>query len=391
MMNDYNALHNLDIRSVELLKIIQKNGPITKSKLENMTKLKKSTLNRELEFLCESMIVSEILSEESTGGRKPSLFEVNDTKYYLIGVDISRTYIQIMITNLKMVILEETTIFGDFSAKEQENIIIENIKELLLKASISVSKVIGIGMGVVVQIHEKEEFNKNNQLKKAIEKSLGLPVFVDNGANTALIGEYNFGIGKGKHSLLYVHCGVGLRSAVISNGNIVRTINNSEDAFGHMTVEIGGELCACGNYGCVESYTSISKITSKFINEVKKGKMTKQEKALEEVDYVDICNLADSGDDTAKSIIADAAMYFGTGLANFIKILAPQMIILSGPLIEHSKLFYDSSKSVASKKCYSTNSDSIEFCRGGFFENKSIALGAAYIAFNETLKNSLRK
>ncbi|GFZ30359.1 transcriptional regulator [Clostridium zeae] len=391
MIDNHKALHNLDARSIELLKIIQKNGPVTKSKLEDMTKLKKSTLNRELEFLCESMLVTEILAEESTGGRKPSLFEVNDTKYYLIGVDISRTYIQIMITNLKMDILDEATIFGDFSVKEQENIIMENIKQLLSKASISVSNVIGIGMGVVVQIHEKEEFNKNNELNKAIEKNLGLPVFIDNGANTALIGEYNFGIGKGKHGLLYVHCGVGLRSAVISNGNIVRTINNSEDAFGHMTVDIGGELCTCGNYGCVESYTSISKITWKFINEVKKGKMTKLDKALEEVDYIDICNLADSGDETAKSILADAAIYFGTGLANFIKILAPQMIILSGPLVEHSALFYESSKSAALRKCYIANSNSIEFCRGGFFENKSIAIGAAYLAFDEILKNSLRK
>ncbi|MBK1811983.1 ROK family protein [Clostridium sp. YIM B02505] len=390
-MSGYNALNNLDIRSVELLKIIQRNGPITKSKLEDVTKLKKSTLNRELEFLCESMLITEILAEESTGGRKPSLFEVNDNRHYVIGVDISRTYIQIIVTNLKMVILEEATIFGDYSAEEQEKIVIENIKNLLSKANISVSNVIGIGMGVVVQIHEKEEANKNNELKKAIAEDLGLPVFIDNGANTALIGEYNFGVGKGKHSLLYIHCGVGVRSAVISNVNIVRTINNSEDAFGHMTVEIGGELCTCGNYGCVESYTSISRITEKFINEVKKGKMTKLEKTIEEVDYIDICNLADIGDETAKNIIADAAIYFGTGLANFIKILAPQMIILSGPLVEHSKLFYESSKSVALKKCYSANSNSIEFCRGGFFENKSIAIGAAYLAFDETLKNSLRK
>ncbi|GKU23205.1 ROK family protein [Clostridium folliculivorans] len=391
MINAYNVLHNLDIRSIELLKIIQKNGPMTKSKLEDMTKLKKSTLNRELETLCESSIITEIIAEESTGGRKPSLFDMNDTMYYLIGVDISRTYIQIVITNLKMTILDEKTIYGWFSIKEQEEIITENIKELLEEGNIPLSNVIGIGMGVVVQIHEKEELNKNNELKKAIEKNLNLPVFIDNGANTALIAEANFGVGRGKDNLSYVHCGVGIRSAVISSGNIVRTINNSEDAFGHMTVEIGGELCSCGNYGCVEGYASILKITSKFINEVKKGKMTKLEKAIEEVDYIDICNLAENGDETAKAVIIDAAVYFGTGLANFIKILSPQMIILSGPLIEHSRLFYENTKIVALRKCYSTNSNYIEFYKGGFFENKSIAIGAAYLAFDETLKNNFRK
>lgn len=381
----------IDKRSNKLLALIQKYGPLTKIKLEYMTKLKKSTLNRGLEILHDSLLITEASAEESTGGRKASLFDVNDKLFYLIGIDISRTYIQLVLTNLKMVVLKEKTIYGEFSDSFQGEILVKLIKDLLAGTDVVITNVIGIGVGVVVPIHKTDYINDANNIKDLLQKELGLPVFFDNGANTALLAEYNFGVGRDKGSLAYVHCGVGIRTAVISKGSIIRTINNSEDAFGHMIVEVSGDLCSCGNYGCVESYASISKITSRFIAEVKKGKRTKLEKRIEEVSYIDVCELADKGDDLAKSIIEDAAVYFGIGLANFIKILAPEMVILSGPLIKHSPLFYEKSKEIALKKCSPSNTEFIQFYKGGFFEDKSIATGAAFLAFDELLKNNLRK
>jgi predicted NBD/HSP70 family sugar kinase len=171
----------------------------------------------------------------------------------------------------------------------------------------------------------------------------------------------------------------------------IRTINNCEDAFGHMIVQMDGELCTCGNYGCVESYSSITRIKNKFVSEAKKGKNTNLTKSVDDIEYIDVCNLAENNDDLAKGIIIDAATYFGTGLANYIKLLNPQIIILSGPLIKHSTLFYETSKKVALKKCRSVNTENIEFCRGGYFENKSIALGAAYLVLDEITKDNKRR
>jgi predicted NBD/HSP70 family sugar kinase len=391
MKSGFTIVNSLDKRSSKLLALIQKYGPLTKIKLEYMTKLKKSTLNRGLEILQDSLLIANTETEESTGGRKASLFDVNGKLFYLIGVDISRTYIQLVLTNLKMVVLKEKTIYGELSDSFQGEILIKLIKDLLVSADVEASNVIGIGLGVVLPIHKTDYINDANNIKALLQDELGLPVFFDNGANTALLAEYNFGIGRDKGSIAYVHCGVGIRTAVISKDSIIRTINNSEDAFGHMIVEVSGDLCSCGNYGCVESYASISKITSRFIAEVKKGKRTKLSKTLEEVSYIDVCELAENEDELAKSIIEDAAVYFGIGLANFIKILAPEMVILSGPLIKNSPFFYEKSKEVALKKCSPSNAEFIQFCRGGFFEDKSIATGAAFLAFDELLKNNLRK
>lgn len=386
MNTAFDKIRNLDKRSKELFRIIQKYGPITKNMLETITQMKKSTLNRTLEVLLEGSIINEAATGESTGGRKPSLFDINENIFYIVGVDISRTYIQIMIANLKMSVVEEKIIYGAFNLTKQEEIIVKNIYELLEKASIDITKVLGIGLGVVVYANKTEAADNAENLKKYLQDKFTLPVYLDNGANTALLAEYNFGAGKDKQNILYVHCGVGIRTAVISNGNVVRTINNEEDALGHMTVQLDGDLCSCGNYGCVESYASITKITSKFISEIKKGKKTKLEKPLDKVDYIDICNLAEEGDETAKYIIKDASVYLGAGLANIVRVLAPNLIILSGPLIKNSSIFYETSMKEAIKRCCNWNTEHIQFYRGGSFENKSIVMGAAYLVLDEVLK-----
>ena len=206
-------------------------------------------------------------------------------------------------------------------------------------------------------------------------KELNVPIVIDNGANTAVIGEYYFGIGKDKKNIAYVNCGVGIRTGIISSGVLIRTINNSEDAFGNMIVNVNGELCSCGNYGCIESYVSISNITKKFINEMKEINGPYLNKNLDNINYRDVCSLAERENEVAMNIIKNSALYFGIGLANYMKLFNPELIILSGPLIQHSKLFYDISKEIAFEKCHIKNNN-IQFSNGGYYKDNSIAVGA---------------
>jgi predicted NBD/HSP70 family sugar kinase len=87
---------------------------------------------------------------------------------------------------------------------------------------------------------------------------------IDNGANTTILAEYNFGAGKGYQNIAYFNCSTGIRTGAISAGTIVRTINDAEDAFGHMVIKVDGEPCSCGNYGCIDCYSSIYAIIQKY-------------------------------------------------------------------------------------------------------------------------------
>jgi len=368
LLEAYKSFESLNDRSKYIFDIVQKKGPITKSELIDMTKIKLTTLNRDIQILIDKEIIVETDTGKSTGGRKPSLYDVNPSEFYIIGIDISRTYTKIVITNLKLKIIEERLLSHEYKIENISEIIPDSVKNLCMKLRIQKSSIIGIGIGIVDGFNIKPLYD-------VLDKELDAIICVDNGANAAVIGEYNFGIGKGKKNIAYVNCGVGIRTGIISEGVLIRTINNLEDAFGHMIVDANGELCSCGNHGCIESYVSISNITKKFINEMKEIKVLDFNKNLNSINYRDVCSLAERKNEVAMNIIKNSASYFGIGLANYMKLFNPELIILSGPLIQHSKVFYDTTKEIAFEKCHIKNNN-IKFSNGGYYKDNSIAVGA---------------
>lgn len=378
-MKAYKKFETLNQRCKFIFNIIQKYSPITKSEILEKTHMKLTTLNRDMEVLLDKKIVVEATTAESTGGRKPVLYDVNPYNFYMIGIDLSRTYTEIIITNLKFEVITERRIKDFYKINNAIEILPSKIIELLAELKIDNSFIVGIGVGIFKGIDIK---NLYSELFEKFE----VPVYFDNGANAAVIGEYYWGLGKGKQNIAYINCGVGIRTGVISSGVLIRSINNSEDAFGHMIVDYDGDLCECGNKGCVEAYASISQITRKFVKEIEKGSGKVLNKDLREINYIDVCRLAESKNKVAEKILKDAALHFGIGLANFIRLLNPQLIILSGPLIQHSQLFYADCKKIVLKKCHATN-DAIYFNKGGYFKNNSIAVGASVMVFQEIMKS----
>lgn len=378
-MNAYKRLESLNYRCKNIFNIIQKDGPITKNGLINKIQMKLSTLNRDVKILIDNKMVVETSTAESTGGRKPVLYDVNPNDFYIIGIDISRTYIQIVIINLKINIVGEKIINDLCNNIDITESIPKCINNLCNNAQIDNSMIVGIGIGIVAGFGMEALYDK-------LTNEFQVPVYIDNGVNTAVVGEYFFGLGKGKQNIAYINCGVGIRTGVISSGELIRTINNSEDALAHMIVDVRGELCSCGNYGCVESYSSISKITQKFISEIKKDEKAFSYKGLNEINYMDVCSLAERGNSNALTVIMDSALHFGIGLSNYIRLFNPQLIILSGPLVQHSQLFYDECKKIAIERCHIKN-NKISFNRGGYFKNKSIAVGASVMVVQKLINS----
>ena len=85
-----------------------------------------------------------------------------------------------------------------------------------------------------------------NMLREAFP---GVPVFVDNEANMAALGEYYFGAAQDYEAILFISAGAGLGGAIVQNGNLMRGSAGFAGEFGHMTLYPGGEPCSCGNRG----------------------------------------------------------------------------------------------------------------------------------------------
>lgn len=394
-----NPLQTLTWDQKNIFSIIQKKGPITKSQLTLLTKMKLTTLNRAMQPMINHGLIVEAHIGESTGGRKPILYGVNPGKYYVIGIDISRTYTQVVITNLKMEILYsfEFHMTPYYSPDKTINLITDWLFNALDEANITISQIIGVGLGTVGPLRREEGimvgakgFNAPGweyvHIKSIMEQKLKLPIFVDNGTNTAVLAEYFFGCGKDISSMAYINCGVGIRAGVISSGHLVRTINDAEDALGHMIIDVDGDLCTCGNHGCIECYATIPAIANKFIACLKKGRSSMVSKVISHINYMDILKAAEQGDALAREVIIDSALIFGSGIANYINLVNPQLIVLSGPLVKYSDIFYKISVETAMKKSYLARDNRITFIRGGHYRDKVIAVGAATMVIEELLR-----
>jgi predicted NBD/HSP70 family sugar kinase len=381
----------------EIFNLIQKKGQLSKQSIQLLTNLKLTTLNRIINDLLSKELIVEDSIGESTGGRKPTLYNVNSTKFYFIGIDISRTYTQIVVSNLRMQILKESRFLMEetYSSKQILEHIAEITNSLLNELIINKDQILGIGVSAVGPLDREKgvllnpinfegENWSNISIKEELENIFNLPVTIDNGANSAVVAEYFYGSGKGLDNIVYINCGVGIRTGVITSGRIIRSINDGEDAFGHMIIDIEGKSCYCGNYGCVESYASIPSIVKDFKEELKNGNESLINKSIDKITYLDVFDAADKGDTAAKAVMTDSALVFGTALANYINLLNPQLIILSGPTVYKSEIFYKVVAETALKKINSRGAN-IKFSKGGCFKEYAMAMGAAAMVLETSL------
>lgn len=391
----YNNIENLTQDNKKVFEVIFRFGPLTKKNIIKYTNMKLTTLNRSMDTLIEHRLIVEEGEQESTGGRKPTLFNVTSREYFLLGIDISRTYSKVIITNLRKEILYEEEF--EMEQNMTPDTTVEKINEIfqnsLAKLGFSRDKIIGGGLGTIGPLDSKKGiiFKPNNfyakgwnnvSIKDMLEDKLKLQLIVNNGANTAVYAEYLSSTVIEYNNIAHVNCGIGIRMGVMANGNIIPTINNSNDAFGHMVINYDGEPCYCGKFGCVECYASILAIEKKYKSYIKLGRNSSITKNTKDITYIDIINVAEDGEILANEVLEFSARLLAIGLKNYITLVDTQKIVLSGPIINTSNIFYNYLLKSIKEDIQDYN---IVLVKGGKYKDNAIALGAAQMFVKEKL------
>jgi len=158
--------------------------------------------------------------------------------------------------------------------------IIETIHENIVQSSVAPEDIIGIGIGAPGPLDvEKGIINfapnlpgwRDVPLRKILEDEFNMKVVLENDANAAAWGERCFGVGQGVNNLVCFTLGTGIGGGIIINGKIYHGNNYGAAELGHMTVNKDGPRCNCGNYGCLEAYSSATGIKNRIKNRIKEG------------------------------------------------------------------------------------------------------------------------
>ncbi len=358
------------------------------------------SIKRAMEPLEESGLIVECGIGNSTGGRKPILYTVDDKRYLMGAINISTTYCEVAIMNLKMEIL----IIKEFSINPHSmpDLIMDKVEELFVKEikEVNADKSIILGVGVSVFSSTNRESGKlirpiisylneswvDYPIVRELEQRLRLPIEIEKGTNAAAMLEYHYGKGKSSEKMLYILCAMNIRSAVVMKGELLSIAPYYEDAFGHMTINLDGELCQCGRYGCVDCYTTIPAIIEAFRKGVKCGRHSLLGvHEIDEVTFLDICHASEAGDALACEVITSAASVLGIALANYINLFCPDLVILSGLLVKESLLYFKVAVETAQERInYVGEHKQVTFERRGSFHH-SIASGAGAIFLEHLL------
>ena len=168
---------------------------------------------------------------------------------------------------------------------------------------------------------------------ETLRRELKLPLFLENDANAAALGEKYFGAGQGIDDLLYITISTGIGGGLILGGQVYRGCHGNAGEIGHMVLEPEGPVCGCGNRGCWEAVASGRAIASRAAERIAAGQPSALGEVLRrgrELTAVDVAAAAQAGDGLAREILRTTVRYVGLGVASLVTVFDPEMVILGG-------------------------------------------------------------
>lgn len=169
----------------------------------------------------------------------------------------------------------------------------------------------------------------NLPVSQIVAEQFGVPVYLGNDANLAVMGEYLFGSGRGHQDILYLTISTGIGGGIISNGRLVEGAHGLAGELGHVTVEPDGPLCACGKKGHLEALSSGTAISRYLAQQVAAGKSSIF-KPGSAPNAKAIADAAMQGDALSIEAYERAGFYLGRAVADFLAIFNPSLVILGG-------------------------------------------------------------
>lgn len=240
--------------------------------------------------------------------------------------------------------------------------VINTIEKALEEGGITADRLAGIGIGCPGMLDldrgiVRDAGNlgwENEPVQAQLEKAFGCPAVILNDVDAGVYGEYRFGAAHDAHTAIGVFPGTGVGGGMIYEGKIFRGKTGSCLEVGHMQVMADGPRCSCGRQGCLEAVSSRLAISAAAAQAVYRGQAPK----LAELAGTDLANIRSGmlvesikkGDKVIEQIIKDAATHLGTAIGGLVHLLAPDVIVLGGGLVEAMPDLYVEQVSSAAKK-----------------------------------------
>ncbi len=263
---------------------------------------------------------------------------------YTIGIDLGGTNIVAGLVDENCKIL--TTAKVKTNLPRDPMAIIEDMAALcfLVMEQGGVSKeevaYVGIGCPGTCNVETGEVEYSNNlrfdhvMLGPVMKEKTGLPVYIENDANAAALGEVMAGAARGAAKSVCITLGTGVGGGIVLDGKIYSGSNYAGAELGHIVIMVDGEPCTCGRHGCWETYASATALIRQTKEAMEADRDSLMWKLVSgDINKVDgrVCfDAAKQGDATAQGVVDQYVKYLACGLSNVINIFQPDILCVGG-------------------------------------------------------------
>jgi glucokinase len=274
--------------------------------------------------------------------------ETSNKAEYVVGVDLGGTKILAGVFDSQFTCRGRSKMStkADRGPEEVMERIAHCVRDAVDECDLDFKQVRGIGLGAPGAVDPdagRVIFAPNLQwedvpLKKVLEKQLGVPVFVENDGNSAILGIYETELQSKPRQVVGIFLGTGIGGGIILDGKLYSGFNGTAGEIGHMVIEVGGPKCNCGNRGCFEALASRTAIFRRIYDAVEDGQKTLLTELLgddlKDLRSGDLRKAIRKGDTLVEKIVEEASEYTGVAVANLINLFNPEVVVLGGGVID---------------------------------------------------------
>ena len=280
----------------------------------------------------------------TSGGRRPSIFGLNPTAGYFVGIDIARHHFHIAVTDFKGNMLKyiEDIEFVLESNSQSFREMCRMVKDYVVAAGIPWIKVLSAGVSLSGRVNPEEGYSltyfvsDDLPLKDLFQRELNIPVSIENDSRALTYGEYMM-LGKNANKdMIAINLSWGLGMGMILDGQLYYGKSGFSGEIGHFPLLDNDIMCRCGKVGCLETGASGSALHRMIIEKLKAGRRSSLYKIYKEngdIELSEILQAVQDGDVLAIECIGIIGETLGRGISGIINIFNPGLVIIGGRLI----------------------------------------------------------
>lgn len=319
------------------------NGDATIAEICKEMNLSIPTVTKLIGELQDDGYILDFGKQETSGGRKPSIYGLNPASGYFVGVDVLRDKLNLAVVDFKgeKIRIEENIPYILENTPTALERLCDCINEFIDSLPIPREKILSVGINISGRVNPTAGYSysifyfEEKPLSQILEEKLRINIYIENDTRSMAYGEYMQGVVKGEKNILFINICWGLGVGIIIDGKVYYGKSGFSGEFGHFCFFENEILCHCGKKGCLETEASGSALYRILLERYKQGSNTILAGKIDKNEYIGLTDLIDAihkEDMLSIEILEEIGLNLGKGIAGLMNIFNPELVVLGGPL-----------------------------------------------------------